>query len=69
MKIRENEQGMVEIQLKPKEKYKLVFHRINKGKYEQYVKLKDGIYILNLEELKQVKEFIESRNEDVYGNK
>jgi len=60
MKIRLNKENQIEVQLEPKCKYRLLFHRIAFGRYQQYVKLGKKEYILNDEELKEIKKFIES---------
>ena len=58
MKIKKNEQGQILVQIHPKERYNLLFHRLVKGKYEQYIKFKNKEYILSKEEVKEVEEFI-----------
>lgn len=60
MKIRKNDKGQIEVQLKDKERYSLLYHRIDNGKYEQYIKYLDKEIKLNKRHLAQVKKFIES---------
>lgn len=60
MKIRTNKQKQIEIQLEPKQKYSLLFHRLNKGKYEQYIKRGNEIVVLTKEQLQEIKKYIES---------
>ena len=59
MKIKEDKQGVLYIQIKPSERYCLLFHRINKGIYEQYIVRKHKEYLLNENELKQIRDYIE----------
>lgn len=64
MKIRMNEQNQIEIKF-GKDKYKLLFHRIAYGKHECYIKdekSKLGIRILNSQQRKKLKEYIEKIN-------
>lgn len=60
MKIKKNEKGEIYVQIKPKERYCLLFHRLNKGKYEQYIKRHNEIYLLTSDELKQVQKYIQN---------
>lgn len=59
MKIRKDKQGVLYIQIMPNERYCLLFHRINKGIYEQYIIRKHKEYLLNKDELKQVQDYIQ----------
>lgn len=59
MKIRKNDKGQIEVQLKDNEKYSLLYHRINGNKYEQYIKKLDKEILLNKRHLAKVKKFIE----------
>ena len=60
MKIRKDEQGVLYVQIEPNERYCVLFHRLNKDKYEQYINRKHKIYVLNNEELKQIRDYIQS---------
>lgn len=68
MKIRKDEQGVLYIQINPNERYCLLFHRLNKGTYEQYVVRKHKEYILNTDELKQVQDYIQKTEVRKYDN-
>ena len=59
MKIKRDNQGVISIQMKPYGRYCILFHRINKGKYEQYIKQKNKEYILDVNELKQIQKYIQ----------
>ena len=59
MKFKRNEQGQVLAQLK-KSSYYMVFHRMNEGDYEVYIKYKNGKeHIFTKKEKNELKEFIE----------
>lgn len=60
MKCRLNNIHQIEVQFKPRCKYRVLFHRLVNGKYEQYVKLNNKEYILSNDELKEIKRFIEN---------
>lgn len=59
MKIKRDNQGVISVQMKPYGRYCILFHRLNKGKYEQYIKVKNKEYILNAEELKEIHKYIQ----------
>lgn len=66
MKIKRDNQGVISVQIKPKERYCILFHRLNKGKYEQYIVKKHKEYLLNNEELKQVQKYIQKMEVERY---
>lgn len=60
MKIRKNDKGQVEVQMKDKERYCLLFHRINGGTYEQYIKKNNEVIMMDKMCMQQIREFIEN---------
>ena len=64
MKIRKNKQGQLEVQLKPKERFSLLYHRLDNGQYEQYVRQGDKNITLNKRQLAQVKRYIKEMEVD-----
>jgi hypothetical protein len=59
MKIKRDNQGVISVQINPRERYCILFHRLNKGKYEQYIKRHNETYLLSADELKQVHKYIQ----------
>lgn len=66
MKIRKDKQGVLYVQINPNERYCLLFHRLNKGTYEQYIVRKHKKYLLNTDELKQVQKYIQKMEVEKY---
>ena len=60
MKIKRDNQGVISVQMKPYGRYYILFHRINKGEYEQYIRLKNKEYTFNLDELNEIQKYIQN---------
>lgn len=59
MKFKKDEFGMIYAEDKKSGNYYKLFHRLNFGEYEVYYKNKDGMVILDKNEMKDLKRFLE----------